>query len=70
MSALAGDLGKIGGVFAGLAAEVAIFPAWASASRMLTLGWRLNRHVFSNSSGRFAAAQQVNDQDYECDHQE
>jgi hypothetical protein len=69
MSALAGDLGESGCVFAGLAAVVGVFLRGASASWMRTFGQHLGTHGSSNLSGRTtAAAQQVNDQDYACDH--
>jgi hypothetical protein len=68
MPSLAGDLAGVGDVFAGLAAIVIVVLRGASAGRMRAVVWLLNAHGFSNRSGRASApAQQVNDQNHECD---
>jgi len=71
MPALAGYLTQAGSVFAGLAAIVIVGLRGADASRMHAFSWRFNAHCSSNLSGRAAtAAQQINDQNHECDNQQ
>jgi hypothetical protein len=68
MSTVAGDLGQIRRPFARLAAIVTVFfflghPQAGCAAFV----WVLRAHRSSNPSSRAATAQQVNDQNHECD---
>ncbi len=70
MSVVVGDVGQIGSPFAGLAAIVTLFLFGASASRMRAFVWVLPVHRSFHPSSRAATAQQVNDENHECDPQQ
>src|ERR1700675_3251603 len=70
MSAVVGDVGQIGSLFAGLAAIVTLFLLGASASRMRAFVRVLPAHRSSHPSSRAATSQQVNDENHECDPQQ
>jgi hypothetical protein len=70
MSALTGDLSQISGIFAGLAAIVAVLFFGTGTSRVSTFVIDGTIHRSSFRLRDSAAAQQVNDQNQERNHQE